>query len=391
MLGYIKEDDLKLNEWQFAQRKYLPYDVKLRLTETRIREWHENWEGQVYLSYSGGLDSTVLLHLIRKVIGEDVPAVFSNTGLEFPEIVRFARKASGEFVEIVPRDRDGKRILYRDVVREYGYPLISKETAIKIRKLRHGNLSDRYRNYLLYGDERGGFGKLAEKWKFLLNAPFDTSEKCCDVMKKGPFKKYAKDTGRVPYIGITQDEGFMRAHQYAHTGCNIYDAKTVKSQPLGFWTKQDILRYTVENDIEICSIYGDIQQDTKGKYYLTGEQRTGCMFCAFGVHLEKEPNRFQRMLITHPRHYECCMRKTRVVDLESGEELYTDPISFSKNCDIERDILQKVREIGREAFFHKYKVIPGLGMAEVLEYCGIPYTTWEAEGQMSFADFGVCI
>lgn len=91
---YIKEDDLKLNEWQFSQRKYLPYEVKLNLTKTRIREWYDNWEGQVYLSYSGGLDSTVLLHLIRKVIGKKVPAVFSNTGMEFPDAVSRRRHGS---------------------------------------------------------------------------------------------------------------------------------------------------------------------------------------------------------------------------------------------------------------------------------------------------------
>ena len=50
---FIKEDDLKLNSWQFCQRKYLPWDMKMRLTAVRIREWHENWGGQVYLSYSG--------------------------------------------------------------------------------------------------------------------------------------------------------------------------------------------------------------------------------------------------------------------------------------------------------------------------------------------------
>lgn len=339
---FIKEDDLKLNEWQFSQRKYLPYETKLLLTETRIREWYDNWAGDVYLSYSGGLDSTVLLHLIRKVVGHDVPAVFSNTGLEFPEIVRFARKAPGEFVEVYPRDRKGKRIIYRDVILKHGYPIISKEVAQMVRKLRHGNLSDRYRNYLLHGDERGKFGKIPEKWKFLIDAPFDSTEKCCDVMKKGPFKEYAKKTGRVPYIGITQDEGFRRAHKYAKTGCNVYDAKTVKSQPLGFWTKQDVLRYVVENDIEICSVYGDIKQTPCGQYYLTGEQRTGCVFCAFGAHLEAEPNRFQRMQTSHPKLYEICMKP-----LEEG----------------------------------------GLGMKIPLEYVGIPYTTWEAEGQMNILDF----
>ena len=150
---FIQEDDLKLNDWQFSQRKYLPYKVKKTLAERRIKEWYYNWDGQVYLSYSGGLDSTALLHMIRKTVGLEVPAVFSNTGLEFPEIVRFARQASGEFVEIYPRWKDGSRLTFKQVVEKYGFPLISKETALKIRKLRHGNLSDRYRNYLMNGDE----------------------------------------------------------------------------------------------------------------------------------------------------------------------------------------------------------------------------------------------
>lgn len=181
---FIKEDDLKLQEWEFAQRKYLPYETKLILTKTRIKEWYENWGGDVYISYSGGLDSTVLLDLVRKTIGDYVPAVFSNTGLEFPEIVRFARKASGEYIEIYPTDKKGKRITFKQVVNQYGFPLISKETALKIQKLRHGNLSERYRNYLLNGDERGKFGVLAKKWQFLLTTQFDTSEMCCHIMKK---------------------------------------------------------------------------------------------------------------------------------------------------------------------------------------------------------------
>lgn len=320
---YIQEDDLKLNDWQFAQRKYLPWEIKLKLTETRIREWYTNHGGAVYLSYSGGLDSTVLLHIIRKVVGEEVPAVFSNTGLEFPEIVRFARKASGEFIEIYPKDKNGKRILFKDVLIHEGYPLVSKETAGKVRKLRHGKLSQKYRNYLLNGDERGKFGMLPKKWQFLVDAPFEISDKCCDVMKKKPFTKFVKETGRVPYIGVTQDESFRREHQYAHTGCNVYSGKIIKSQPIGFWTRQDVLRYIVEEDIEICSVYGDIVKTPCGKYYTTGEQRTGCMFCAFGAHLEQEPNRFQRMKETHPKHYELCMKP-----LENGGLGMTGPLDY---------------------------------------------------------------
>ncbi len=68
---------------------------------------------------------------------------------------------------------------------QFGFPLISKETALKVRKLRHGNLSDRYRNYLLYGDERGKFGVLAKKWRFFLATEYEISEKMLYYFEKG--------------------------------------------------------------------------------------------------------------------------------------------------------------------------------------------------------------
>jgi 3'-phosphoadenosine 5'-phosphosulfate sulfotransferase (PAPS reductase)/FAD synthetase len=297
----------------------LPYELKLRLTEKRIIDWYNHWNGDVYVSFSGGLDSTVLLHMVRKFLYDDIPAVFCDTGLEYPELVQFIR--TFENVTIIKAEKS-----FRQVIKEYGYPIISKETAAKIRKLRHGNLSEKYRNYLMNGDERGSLGKLADKWKMLIDAPFNTSEKCCDIMKKKPFKEYYKETGRVPYIGITQDEGFQRQRQYEKTGCNVYEANAPKSQPLGFWTKQDILRYVVENDLKVCSVYGDIVERKNGfkanklkmrlqaKYKkpieltTTGVERTGCMWCGFGCHLEKCPNRFQQMQTTHPQLYDYCMK-----------------------------------------------------------------------------------
>lgn len=155
-------------------------------------------------------------------------------------------------------------------------------------------MGERYKNYLLNGDERGKMGKLADKWKFLADAPFDTSEKCCDVMKNKPFKDYHKETGRYPFLGITQDESFMRQRLYEKSGCNVYDKGDPISKPMGFWTKQDVLKYAYENKIEIAPVYGDIVCED-GVYGTTGEQRTGCMFCAFGCHMEAAPNRFQRM------------------------------------------------------------------------------------------------
>lgn len=296
---YIRDIDLKLKDWAYSQRKNLPYDVKLVLTNQRIVDWYENFNGEVYISFSGGLDSTVLLDLVRKQLGNNIPAVFSNTGLEYPELVEHVKNFDN--VTIIKPEKS-----FRQVINEYGYPVVSKETAAKVRKLRHGNLSDRYRNYLMYGDERGKFGKIPEKWKILLDAPFETSEICCDVMKKNPFKKYHKETGRYPFIGTTQDEGFMRERMYSKTGCNVYDSNTPKSQPLGFWTKQDALRYVIENDLKIPCVYGDIICEN-GILRTTGVQRTGCIFCAFGVHLEEQPNRFQQMAKTHPQLYRYCI------------------------------------------------------------------------------------
>ena len=317
---YIQDIDLKLKDWAFDQRKNLPYELKLALTEKRIREWYEYWGGDVYVSFSGGLDSTVLLHFVRKVLGKDIPAVFCDTGLEYPELKAFVKEH--ENVEIIRPKKN-----FRQVIKEYGYPIVSKETAAKVRKLRHGNLSEKYRNYLLHGDDRGKLGKLAEKWKILLDASFETSEQCCDIMKKTPFREYHKRTGRYPFLGITQDEGFQRKRQYEKTGCNVFDAKKPKSQPLGFWTKHDVLRYAYENELKICSVYGEITIED-GVFKTTGVERTGCMFCAFGCHLEKCPNRFQKMQKTHPKLYEYCMK-----DWDKG----------------------------------------GLGMAQVLDYIGVPY------------------
>ena len=343
---YIQEKDLKLNKGYYKQRKYLPYEGKLMLAKRRIIEWYDYWDGQVYVSFSGGLDSTVLLALVRMTLGSETPAVFCNTGLEFPEIIQFARsfQGYGAYEEIRPA------MNFRQVILKEGYPLISKENAAKIRKLRHGKLSPRYRNYLLNGDERGKFGMLPKKWQKYVKGPYDISEKCCLIMKEKPFNQYAKKTGRKPFVGITQDESFYRAHQYAKNGCNVYYGRMIKSQPLGPWTKQDVLRFAYEHmgekiipekgpayKFSICQVYGEITKDAQGIYHLTGEQRTGCMFCGFGVTEEKEPNRFQRMQTAYPKQYEFCMKPT-----EKG----------------------------------------GLGMRSVLEYLGVPYETWESVGQM---------
>lgn len=103
-------------------------------------------------------------------------------------------------------------------------------------------------------------------------------------------------------------ESQLRKMSWLKNGCNAFDAKLPSSQPLSFWTEQDILEYLALTKIPYASIYGDIIKDKSGKYTTTGASRTGCMFCAYGAHLEKEPNRFQRLKETHPKVWEYCMK-----------------------------------------------------------------------------------
>lgn len=99
----------------------LPLERKIMITQTRIMEWYQRYNGNVYVSFSGGKDSTVLLHIARKMF-PDIPAVFSNTGLEYYEIQRFA-KQHDNVTFIAPKIR------FDQVVSTFGYPLISKEVA----------------------------------------------------------------------------------------------------------------------------------------------------------------------------------------------------------------------------------------------------------------------
>lgn len=99
----------------------LPLERKIQITQTRIIEWYQHYNGQVCVSFSGGKDSTVLLHIARQLY-PNIPAVFSNTGLEYPEIQRFVK--SFDNVDIVTPS-----MRFDDVITTYGYPLIGKEVA----------------------------------------------------------------------------------------------------------------------------------------------------------------------------------------------------------------------------------------------------------------------
>ena len=126
-------------------------------------------------------------------------------------------------------------------------------------------------------------------------------------MKKKPAKKYEKETDSRAILGTMACEGRSRQSAWLKHGCNAFDSKRPISQPMSFWTEQDVLEYLSLTEIPYASVYGDIVKEN-GKYRTTGCHRSGCVFCGFGCHLEKEPNRFQRLKETHPKLWEYCMR-----------------------------------------------------------------------------------
>ena len=159
-----------------------------------------------------------------------------------------------------------------------------------------------------------------ERYQFFLDAPFEISNQCCKVMKKDPAHKYAKETGRNSITAQMAEESKLRTQAWLKNSCNAFNSKNPVSNPMSFWTEQDVLQYIYEHKLPICSVYGEVVKDTEvdgqmditdfgddlfvPKFKTTGCKRTGCMLCGFGCHLEKEEDsRFLRLKETHPKMY----------------------------------------------------------------------------------------
>ena len=269
---------------ELKKLKALPLDMKIEIAEARILEFYHKMNGKIYVAFSGGKDSTVLLHLVRSIL-PDTEAVFSNTGLEFPEIVEFVK--SFENVTIIQ-----PKISFREVIEKFGYPIISKEVS---RTIKYAKIAKKpnWATKKLDGS-RGRYDQ--SKYKFLIDAPFELNDMCCQIMKKEPFKIFGKKSGKYPILGTTTDESRLRESGWIKTGCNNFKKGNEKSLPLSVWTEQDIWEYIKRYDLKIA------------KPYHMGYQRTGCVFCAFGAHLEKNPNRFQMLKQTHQNLYNYMMK-----------------------------------------------------------------------------------
>lgn len=246
------------------------------------------WEN-VYVSFSGGKDSTVLLDIVRRFLKPDVRTVFCNTGNEWPEIVSFVRSVEG-VRWIKPK------MTPQEVFAKYGFPLVSKEQAQYIKEARNTKSPALFRRRMMGMNTEGKkqFGQIAERWRFLIFEPFKVSDVCCRKLKKDPFLAMTKE-GMLPIMGIMAGESRMRESMYVQRGgCNEFEGKHKASYPLSIWTDKDVWAYIRRFDVSYCDIYDK------------GADRTGCVFCGFGAN-RKEDNRFMLLAERYPRLYEKCM------------------------------------------------------------------------------------
>jgi len=333
-MKHTRQDLKMMQEW--------PLELKVQVTQTKIMEWYVRHNGKAFVSFSGGIDSTVLLDLVRRVYA-DIPAIFVDTGLEYPELRNFV-KTKDNVTWLRPKHP------FPVIIEKYGYPVISKEISDCIDGARKGQA---YRIARLNGevlDRNGNKSRFNhEKWRFLLDAPFKMSANCCYHMKKAPIRKYERKTKCFPIIGTMADESQLRTQSWLKLGCNAFDSKRPISRPLSFWRRQDILRFLQLTKIPYAPIYGDIvpvngKFDKNGDPMLrtTGVFATGCMFCMYGVHLESEPNRFQMMQTTHPKQYDYCINKLELREvlefINVPYEASNDPCLFNMADDKELEV-----------------------------------------------------
>lgn len=294
---YCKKCGLEHKQFLIERRQTLSFLREMNLyskiiqTKFLIRQAvNEFGLEKVYISYSGGKDSTVLSHIAKSMYPQ-ILHLFANTTNEYPETIQHIKWEKEynktNIIVVMPEDVHGEIWTFKKVVDRYGYPMFSKRVANAIRTYQHALSVKTKQNSQDYINRNF---KKYDKFKEL-----PISDKCCDKLKKEPLRRRAKTLGlECAILGILASESYQREKDWLEYGCNVFhERKDNQSRPLSFWTEEDITEYIQKNNIKIP------------KLYEMGYTRNGCMYCGFGVHIEPAGNnRFQKLKRTHPLQYD---------------------------------------------------------------------------------------
>jgi 3'-phosphoadenosine 5'-phosphosulfate sulfotransferase (PAPS reductase)/FAD synthetase len=313
---------------RMLSKQRLPYKYKRPMAETRIRDFIEEC-GRRGLNYHvsvGGLDSIVLAHLIESM-GYDVPRV-SASSLE-DKSIQAVHKEMGCIVvkPIKPKV---------SILQEEGFPVLSKRIANKIDTLANPTDKNKTVRHAIITGECGAQGHFATDSKMRLpmtylklfggldkegealgygKPNFKVSHKCCYYLKEKPCDDWAKEHNSVPFLGLMASEGGQRADALEEHGCNYFGKTTARSCPFSFFYHSDVIHLAVDLGVHIPEIYGDVviskEKNEFGdyEYSTTGEQRTGCSMCGFGIQLESRPHRFDRLFERNPQEWDFWMNR----------------------------------------------------------------------------------
>ena len=266
----------------------------------------------------GGPDSITLLMFLRS-IGIDCPAV-SVSSLEDKSIQRIHKQLG--VIALKPLKSKV------EVIREFGYPILSKEIAGKIALLQNPSEKNKTVRHAIITGETGEYGgnrtgskmQLADKWLKLFGGyenetegvhygkpDFLVSDRCCYYLKEKPCGLWATEHSSVPYPGLMASEGGRREKALMRNGCNYFGESTIRTAPFAIFSRQDLLQLALDLNVPVPEIYGEIVRDDDGMLRTTKAQRTGCSMCGFGIHLEKRPHRFDQLYERNPKEWEFWM------------------------------------------------------------------------------------
>lgn len=239
-------------------------------------------ESKSYISYSGGLDSTVLSNLFDIILPKNkIPRVFINTGIEYLKTVEFVKKMQkkDERIVIINNDKSVTKIL-----KEKGYPLKAKDFSHKVHALQEGYKSKSLDNFI-----NESWTQIPKKLKpFVIknDFPFKISDACCYHFKKRIINKWEKENNKeIKITGIRNVEGGNRRT----ANCIVFNGDKIKAfHPLAPMGNDFIKSFVYYENIEINELY-------KEPYNFI---RTGCRGCPYSLTLQKDLEIMKNLLPT---------------------------------------------------------------------------------------------
>ena len=216
------------------------------------------------------------LLLFLRSIGIDPPAI-SASSLEDKSIQKIHKMLGVETVKPLKSKVE--------ILKEYGYPILSKEIAGKMGHLQNPTENNATVRHAIITGETGAYGgnrtntrmKMSQKWLDRFGgadpegaalgykaAPFKVSDRCCYFLKEKPCDDWAKAHNSVPYLGLMASEGGRREKSLMMNGCNYFGKSTIRSAPFAIFSRQDLLQLALDLNVPVPEIYGEIVRDEDG-------------------------------------------------------------------------------------------------------------------------------